>query len=98
MSFLVPCPNCGPRSAYEFRYGGEHNPRPTPPVPDDVWTDYLYGRRNEAGRHTEWWYHRMGCRRWFLALRDTVSNTVIETRWPEVVEPPAAKGAEPPQQ
>ena len=23
MSFLLPCPNCGKRSVYEFRFGGE---------------------------------------------------------------------------
>ncbi len=23
MSFLIPCPHCGNRSVYEFRFGGE---------------------------------------------------------------------------
>ena len=28
MSFLIPCPNCGKRSVYEFRFGGEVKTRP----------------------------------------------------------------------
>ena len=48
---LIECPNCGPRNALEFRYGGEYNPRPSQPAetPDDVWTDYVYMRANKSG-------------------------------------------------
>jgi sarcosine oxidase subunit delta len=62
--------------------------------------DYLYLRENPAGPIEEWWYHRMGCGRWFLALRDTRTNEVARTFWPpreadsaEAVVPP--QGAEP---
>ena len=81
MSFLLACPNCGPRGVYEFRYGGEYNPRPNPKVSSDEWSTYLYLKRNVAGIQQEWWFHRGGCRRWFRAERDTVSNQVRRTFW-----------------
>ena len=31
------------------------------------------------GEHKEWWYHHMGCRTWFFAMRDTRTNVVKET-------------------
>ena len=77
MSFLLTCPNCGPRSAYEFRFGGEYNPRPSGPVSDAEWTDYVYLRRNVCGEQVEWWFHRLGCESWFIATRDTRTNEVI---------------------
>lgn len=76
MSFLVPCPNCGPRSVYEFRFGGEYLSRPRPSAPDTEWLDYLYNRANLNGVQKEWWYHRDGCAEWFVAERDTTSNLV----------------------
>jgi sarcosine oxidase subunit delta len=82
MSFLLSCPLCGPRDVYEFRWGGEQSRRPQPGSAPDVWADYLYIRANEAGVQTEWWYHRMGCQRWFLAERDTRTNAVARTSWP----------------
>ena len=43
---------------------------------------YLFFRRNVAAPNVEWWYHRDGCRQWFLALRDTRNNAVQETYRP----------------
>ena len=83
MSFLLPCPNCGPRDVYEFRYGGEHRLRPKPDASGEAWVDYLYLRDNEPGVQREWWYHRMGCRTWFTASRDVRTNTVLETTRPK---------------
>src|SRR5438128_9684125 len=82
MSFLLRCPQCGPRDVYEFRWGGEQSQRPEPGAPGEAWSRYLYLRRNEAGSQREWWYHRAGCRRWFLAVRDTRVNQVEKTFWP----------------
>lgn len=82
MSFLISCPNCGARSVYEFRFGGEVHARPPVSASEDEWTQYLYARKNESGPQEEWWCHRAGCRTWFKAVRDTATNTVIETRWP----------------
>jgi heterotetrameric sarcosine oxidase delta subunit len=77
----IDCPNCGPRNALEFRYGGEYNPRPSQPlsVSDDEWADYIYMRDNRLGIQTEWWYHRAGCGTWFLAERHTKTNEIIRT-------------------
>ncbi len=30
-------------------------------------------RKNPRGAHREQWMHAQGCRRWFMAQRDTVS-------------------------
>ena len=43
---------------------------------------YNYFRRNVAGVQREWWYHRSGCRVWFLAERDTRTNEVQWTALP----------------
>ena len=80
MSFLLPCPNCGTRPVDEFGYGGELQQRPAA-ANAAAWGQYLYGRKNVAGLQTEWWYHRLGCGRWFLAERDTLSNRVQRTYW-----------------
>jgi sarcosine oxidase subunit delta len=80
----IDCPNCGPRSAQEFRYGGEYNPRPKEPlaIDDGEWSDYVYMRDNRWGVQKEWWYHRAGCGLWFLAERHTKTNVVRTTyRW-----------------
>ena len=83
MSFLLSCPNCGPRDVYEFRFGGEYQKRPRPDAPSEAWVEYLYLRTNEAGAQREWWYHHLGCRAWFLAVRDTRTNAVLEVFRPE---------------
>jgi sarcosine oxidase subunit alpha len=74
MTFLVPCPNCGLRSAEEFAFGGESSKRPRPGEPALALSRYLYYRVNSAGPEVEWWYHRDGCQEWFLAVRDTRTN------------------------
>jgi heterotetrameric sarcosine oxidase delta subunit len=81
MSFLVKCPNCGPRSVYEFRFGGEYLCRPQPSAPDSDWVNYVYNRANINGVQKEWWYHRDGCGEWFVAERDTTSNLVSASYW-----------------
>jgi sarcosine oxidase subunit delta len=83
LSLLVPCPNCGPREFTEFSYGGETNARPEPNAPVEKLAKYLYVRRNASGPQQEWWYHRAGCRSWFLARRDTVANTFLDSYWPD---------------
>ena len=91
LSFLLPCPNCGPRSVYEFQFGGEYHRRPHPQASPQRWYRYLYLRKNVAGDQVEWWYHHLGCRCWFLAVRDTRLNQVRSTLWPEeLMEHPLA--------
>ena len=81
MSFLLSCPNCGTRRVDEFRFGGEYRQRPDGEPAPAAWGASLYERANVAGPQQEWWYHRQGCKRWFIATRDTRTNTVLETGW-----------------
>ena len=83
MSFLLRCPHCGDRSVYEFRFGGEVKQRPPKDAPEADWVHYTYTKANEAGVQKEWWYHRSGCRQWLQAVRNTVTNEVLETLFPE---------------
>jgi heterotetrameric sarcosine oxidase delta subunit len=82
MSFLLRCPNCGERSVYEFRFGGEITQRPALDAPADDWVAYRFHLVNAAGVQTEWWFHRSGCRQWLQARRNTISNEVLETYLP----------------
>jgi heterotetrameric sarcosine oxidase delta subunit len=77
MSFLVPCPHCGPRDVGEFTCAGEVSERPRNQPSLRELTSYLYFRRNVAGLQREWWYHRLGCETWFLADRDTRTNEFV---------------------
>jgi heterotetrameric sarcosine oxidase delta subunit len=80
VSFVLTCPNCGPREVTDFEFGGEVVPRPRQrPVSRDL-AVYNYFRRNVAGVQREWWYHRAGCRTWFQADRDTRTN-VVQGSW-----------------
>jgi heterotetrameric sarcosine oxidase delta subunit len=81
VSFLVPCPRCGPRDVYEFRFGGEVQRRPAADAAEAEWAAYRYRRDNVAGVEQEWWFHRQGCRRWFQAERDTNDNRVLRSWW-----------------
>ena len=79
MSFLLGCPNCGQRDVNEFACAGEVTTRPGAEATLRELTSYLYFRRNVAGVQREWWYHRLGCRTWFQAERDTRTNEVLRT-------------------
>lgn len=74
---LLPCPHCGSRNVQEFRYVGEVAVRPDPngTTPEE-WRAYLYMRTNPAGWTVEKWFHRAGCRRYFVVERHTMSNEV----------------------
>lgn len=76
---LITCPYCGPRNETEYHYGGQaHIPFPAEfPAEDELtdreWAEYLFYRDNTMGQFAERWVHSAGCRRWFNAIRDTVS-------------------------
>jgi len=73
---LIPCPYCGPREEVEFHYGGQaHVAYPEDPsaLSDEEWARYLFVRDNTRGLFAERWVHALGCRRWFNAVRDTVT-------------------------
>jgi heterotetrameric sarcosine oxidase delta subunit len=95
MSFLLPCPNCGPRDVNEFTCAGEVTVRPKGSPSLRELCEYVYFRRNVAGIQREWWYHRFGCEVWFQAERDTRTNEVLLT---EVVDPAARQGTAGPQE
>jgi heterotetrameric sarcosine oxidase delta subunit len=82
MSYLLACPNCGPRPVDEYSYGGETTERSTSSQDERALFSYLYFRRNVAGPQQEWWFHASGCREWFQAERDTRDNTVLEVARP----------------
>jgi heterotetrameric sarcosine oxidase delta subunit len=82
VSFLLPCPNCGPRDVNEFSYAGEVTKRPKQSPTLRELTSYVYFRENVAGVQREWWYHRFGCEVWFQAERDTRTNEVISVEIP----------------
>jgi heterotetrameric sarcosine oxidase delta subunit len=86
VSFLLPCPNCGPRDVNEFAYAGEQTSRPAAAPSLRELTDYVYFRRNVAGVQREWWHHRFGCELWFLAERDTRTNEVLRVELPTGAE------------
>jgi sarcosine oxidase subunit delta len=73
---LIECPWCGPREEIDFTYGGQaHVPYPAEPATlDDVeWAQYIFYRDNVKGLFAERWMHSAGCRKWFNAVRDTLS-------------------------
>jgi len=74
MSFLLTCPNCGPRDVAEFRYGGQLLPAVVP-------TGTQRSASNLPGPQRERWYHRFGCRRWLVAERNVQTNEVLSTGW-----------------
>jgi sarcosine oxidase subunit delta len=94
VSFLVPCPHCGPRDVNEFAYQGEVTVRPKGSPGLRELTSYLYFRRNVAGVQREWWYHRLGCQAWFQAERDTRTNEVLLTELPQPGRDEGAPGPE----
>jgi heterotetrameric sarcosine oxidase delta subunit len=79
---LIGCPWCGPRDETEFRYGGQaHIPYPADPdaLDDTAWAEYVFLRDNPKGPWAERWCHASGCRRWFNAIRDTLTNDFLGT-------------------
>jgi heterotetrameric sarcosine oxidase delta subunit len=81
MAFMIECPNCGPRAAWELHYGGPVQPRPADGADRRQWGAYLYDKPNTSGEQAEWWYHRSGCKAWFVVRRDTRTNRALGSSW-----------------
>jgi len=95
MSFILSCPNCGPRAVDEYSYGGEVTVRATSVDDERALFHYLYFRDNTAGDQREWWFHSSGCREWFQAERNTTRNQVLQVARPgELAGAMAAPGAD----
>jgi heterotetrameric sarcosine oxidase delta subunit len=82
VSFVLECPHCGVREVADFAFGGEVVERPRAEPSFRELCEYNYFRRNVAGVQREWWFHRSGCRAWFVAERDTRTNEVLLTELP----------------
>ena len=75
---ILTCPVNGPRNITEFVWGGEVKPMPDAAASDEAWTEYLFLETNLAGEIDEWWLHAP-TNTWFIARRNTVTDTVLET-------------------
>jgi heterotetrameric sarcosine oxidase delta subunit len=93
VSFLLTCPNCGVREVTDFGFGGEISERPQGQPSFRELNSYNYFRRNVAGVQREWWFHRSGCRAWFIAERDTRTNEVKFTALPGAEAPAGEAGS-----
>ena len=94
---LISCPNCGPRDETEFHYGGQaHVASPPDPyaLSDAEWAQFLFYRDNPKGLFAERWSHAAGCRKWFNAVRDTVTYRIAAVY--RIGEPRPATGGETP--
>ncbi|SMY10743.1 sarcosine oxidase subunit delta [Brevibacterium jeotgali] len=95
---LIDCPHCGPRDEVEFHYGGQaHVPYPVDPyaLSDRAWAEFLFYRDNPRGPFAERWVHAVGCRKWFNAIRDTVTYEFLAV-YPMGSPPPNTSTASPP--
>ena len=76
---IMHCPLNGPRNIAEFVYGGTVGTLPDPAACDDRrWAEYLFIESNSRGVVREWWYH-LASAYWFIAERDTASDTILKT-------------------
>jgi len=89
---ILTCPYCGVAAdETELAPGGEaHLVRASVGAPDEEFEQYLFHRANPMGVHFERWRHAMGCGKWFLAARDTVTLEVFGTYPAQVKKPPKA--------
>ncbi len=78
MAFLIDCPNCGPRSPYEFRFGGECKKTPEHDADLRAWCEHIYFNENMSGFQDEWWFHALGCGDWIRIRRNTVTHEMIK--------------------
>lgn len=75
------CPINGLRDISEFSYGGTVKPMPPLGGEPTLWADYVFIEENKAGPVFEWWLHTPSGT-WFIAERDTRTDTVLQTMLP----------------
>ena len=81
---LIRCPYCEQdRPEVEFSYAHQaHKPRPEAAegeLDDHNWARWVYYQKNIKGVAQERWNHAAGCRKFFNAVRDTVSSEILAT-------------------
>jgi sarcosine oxidase, subunit delta len=84
---LVPLPLFGLRDASEFVWGGEWKAPLAEGASDRAYAESLFLEDDVAGVAREWWYH-VPSATWFLAERDTTTDTFVRS-WLPGEEPPA---------
>jgi heterotetrameric sarcosine oxidase delta subunit len=92
---LIRCPWCGPRDEIEFKYGGQAGvayPSDPEALDDTEWARFVFFRDNPKGRFAERWVHSAGCRRWFDAVRDTLTHEFLDTEAPSSGGSPSSPG------
>ena len=92
--FLINCPWCGQREQAEFSCHGQAHivrPKNSNDLSDEQWGDYVFFRDNPKGIHYERWVHVHGCRRWFNAVRNTVTDELLATYKPSESAPELEK-------
>ena len=73
------CPVNGARPISEFACAGEAREMPDPQAAlDTQWADYVFNRNSVSGVKREWWCHTPSGV-WFIAERDTGTDTIIRT-------------------
>ena len=73
------CPVNGVRAISEFVCGGELRGMPDPnTVTDAAWSDHVFNRNSVPELKKEWWCHTPSGV-WFIAERDTATDTVQRT-------------------
>jgi sarcosine oxidase subunit delta len=76
---LMTCPINGPRAISEFVCAGEVRDMPDPATSSDaLWADYVFNRNAVPAVKQEWWCHTPSGV-WFIAERDTSSDTIQRT-------------------
>jgi len=66
----------------EFAYGGEVRPLPADDAGTDAWAAWTFLRDDPDGVVREWWCHAPTTF-WFIAERDTRTDTILATYVPE---------------
>ena len=78
----IDCPFCGKRDHDEFTYEGDASVSyPELSNQDEqAWYKAVFLRSNPRGKHTEYWYHGLGCRMWLIVERDTVTHEITSVK------------------
>jgi sarcosine oxidase subunit delta len=85
---IMNCPLNGPRNISEFAYFGPVKQQPDPSTASDPdWTSYIFNVPNPDGVLKEWWCHTP-TNFFFIAERDTVTDTILATYTPDKLEEP----------
>lgn len=88
---IMHCPMNGPRNISEFAWGGEVRAMPDPVTGTDAeWAAYTYTENNSRGIVREWWLH-IPTAYWFIAERDTSTDSVLRTYPASALESAAAE-------